>query len=256
MKTKPTWVAVADAANARLLRLDAAAGRLEEIEEEQHWQSRAKAGELLTDRQGRSFDFQPRRRPPRRGAAHRPQGTRAAGVSRAARHGAGAGGSGRTVPGAGAGGRADHAGGELRAALLGKAAASVRDEIGKDLAGAPACTSCGSGCSRCCRRARRQPSARGGGGRCGQQGRADATVRLERQPDSSSPGRSGSSSRRTRNGSSRTGSTRRGRWSACAVRTPTRSCPCSAAPTGRARTTSCAASCSSTRRCATPGPPG
>src|SRR5262249_37110282 len=56
MRKRETWLLVADAAEARLLRLDAAEGGLEVVEELQHVESRTKAGELLSDRQGRTFD--------------------------------------------------------------------------------------------------------------------------------------------------------------------------------------------------------
>jgi protein required for attachment to host cells len=56
MKGPETWVLVADASRARLLRADRAARCVHLIREEEHAASRAKAGELMADRQGRSLD--------------------------------------------------------------------------------------------------------------------------------------------------------------------------------------------------------
>jgi protein required for attachment to host cells len=56
MKGPETWVLVADAAKAKLLRADRAARRFHLVREEEHQASRAKAGELMADRQGRSLD--------------------------------------------------------------------------------------------------------------------------------------------------------------------------------------------------------
>ena len=56
MKGPETWVLVADAARARLLRADRTERRFHLIREEAHAASRAKAGELMADRQGRSFE--------------------------------------------------------------------------------------------------------------------------------------------------------------------------------------------------------
>jgi protein required for attachment to host cells len=50
------WVLVADAAGARFLRMDSAARRLELIRSEEHPKGRRKAGELVSDQPGRSFD--------------------------------------------------------------------------------------------------------------------------------------------------------------------------------------------------------
>lgn len=56
MKTDVIWVLVADAAGARLLRADADSRRLEPLAEYPHEDGRAKPGELVSDRPGRSFD--------------------------------------------------------------------------------------------------------------------------------------------------------------------------------------------------------
>jgi protein required for attachment to host cells len=56
MKGPETWVLVADAARARLLRADRAGRSFHLVREEAHPTSRVKAGELMADRQGRSFD--------------------------------------------------------------------------------------------------------------------------------------------------------------------------------------------------------
>jgi protein required for attachment to host cells len=53
---KETWVLVADAARSYLLRLDPSASHLHLLSHMKHDASRAKASELLSDRQGRTFD--------------------------------------------------------------------------------------------------------------------------------------------------------------------------------------------------------
>jgi protein required for attachment to host cells len=134
MTMTETWVVVADAARARILRLERASGRLEALAEERHDESRAKASELMADRPGRSLDsshaggrhaMEPHTDPK---AVERQRFARqlAAELDRAAQ-------AGRfqdlvlvAAPGML---------GELRAALSDHVATRVRQEIGKDLAG-------------------------------------------------------------------------------------------------------------------------
>lgn len=56
MTKRVTWVLVADAAGARVLRADAVARRLELVRTFRHEEGRMKPGTLVTDRPGRSFD--------------------------------------------------------------------------------------------------------------------------------------------------------------------------------------------------------
>ena len=56
MAKKETWVLVADAAGARLLRADAETHRLELLRTYPHEEGRAKPSDLVVDRPGRSFD--------------------------------------------------------------------------------------------------------------------------------------------------------------------------------------------------------
>ena len=53
MSGKVVWVLVADGASARLLRADSASRRLELLREAAHAASRARVGDLTTDRLGR-----------------------------------------------------------------------------------------------------------------------------------------------------------------------------------------------------------
>lgn len=134
MRGAETWVLVADAARARLLRADRAERRFHLLREETHDAGRAKAGEIMADRPGRSLDSS------RTGARHAmepdtdprrvEQHRFAALIARA-------------LAAAEASGRFDELVlvaeprmlGELRQALPERVAARVSREIGKDLAG-------------------------------------------------------------------------------------------------------------------------
>jgi protein required for attachment to host cells len=54
--TIETWILVADAAGARVMRASAGTSAFELVCEETHEEGRAKPGELVSDRPGRSFD--------------------------------------------------------------------------------------------------------------------------------------------------------------------------------------------------------
>ena len=56
MRTETVWALVANAAGARILRLDSTHRRLELMREEEHPKGRRKAQELGTDQPGRTFD--------------------------------------------------------------------------------------------------------------------------------------------------------------------------------------------------------
>lgn len=56
MRRPETWVMVADASRARLYRVDFAERRLEVVHEDETLRTRAKAGDIVTDRQGSRQD--------------------------------------------------------------------------------------------------------------------------------------------------------------------------------------------------------
>ena len=70
MAKKRVRVLVANAAGARMLRADAETRKLELLRSYPHLAGRAKAGDLVTDRPGRSFELEPCRWPPRHGAGY------------------------------------------------------------------------------------------------------------------------------------------------------------------------------------------
>lgn len=134
MRTEETWVLVADAARALLLRAGPADGPLELLEELAHPEGRAKPGELVEDKPGRSFDsartggrhaMEPDT-DPQRAELHRFVRRLAAALDEAA----GAGRFHRLVLVAG-----PRLLGELRDALPERVRGMVTREVGKDLAG-------------------------------------------------------------------------------------------------------------------------
>ena len=78
MAKKETWVLVADAAGARLLRADAETHRLELLRTYPHEEGRAKPSDLVVDRPGRSFELEPNRWPACHGAGYGRETRRAA----------------------------------------------------------------------------------------------------------------------------------------------------------------------------------
>ena len=134
MTTKVTWVLVADAAGARLLRADAASRSLAVERTYRHEAGRARPSELVEDRPGRSFDSS------HAGGRHAMEpdtDLKRAELRRFVRELAG------VLDEAAAADRFDElvvcAGpqllGELREALPPRVTARVRHELGKDLAG-------------------------------------------------------------------------------------------------------------------------
>ena len=135
MTTPEVWVLVADAAGARVLRADRAEHRLELLRTHTHPAGRAKPSERVTDRAGRSFNFDPCRRPARDGAGHGPQAGRAAPLRASAGLRAAPGRRERELRPELVIVAGDRMLGELRDALPQRVKARVRQEIGKDLAG-------------------------------------------------------------------------------------------------------------------------
>jgi protein required for attachment to host cells len=134
MAKTETWVLVADAAGARVLRADAETRRLELLRTYPHQEGRAKPSDLVVDRPGRSFDSN------RAGGRHAMEpdtDVKRAELHRFAHELAG------ELDAAAAADRFHNlvivAGprlmGELRRALPERVAVRIRHEIGKDLAG-------------------------------------------------------------------------------------------------------------------------